>query len=109
LVSPTFSARSIPAVGLYVDGVYIARSLGAVLDLLDVERVEVLRGPQGTLFGRNTIGGAVSLTSQKPDAGLGGRATLIYGDDNRIEAKGMLNVPLTDTVDRAAGGIARGA
>jgi iron complex outermembrane receptor protein len=87
-----------PGVGLYVDGVYIARSLGAVLDLLDVERVEVLRGPQGTLFGRNTIGGAVSLTSQKPDADLGGRATLIYGDDNRIEAKGMINVPLTDTV-----------
>jgi iron complex outermembrane receptor protein len=86
-----------PGVGLYVDGVYIARSLGAVLDLLDVERVEVLRGPQGTLFGRNTIGGAVSVTSEKPDGELGGRATLIYGDDNRIEAKGMINLPLSDT------------
>jgi iron complex outermembrane receptor protein len=87
-----------PGVGLYVDGVYIARSLGAVLDLLDVERVEVLRGPQGTLFGRNTIGGAVSLTSKKPEARLGGSATLLYGDDQRIEAKGMLNLPLTDSV-----------
>jgi iron complex outermembrane receptor protein len=86
-----------PGVGLYVDGVYIARSLGAVLDLLDVERIEVLRGPQGTLFGRNTIGGAVSLTSQKPEFQLGGRAVLLYGDDNRFEAKGMVNVPFSDT------------
>jgi iron complex outermembrane recepter protein len=55
-----------PGVGLYVDGVYMSRSLGSVLDTLDLERVEVLRGPQGSLFGKNTIGGAISLTTRKP-------------------------------------------
>jgi iron complex outermembrane recepter protein len=85
-----------PGVGLYVDGVYIARSVGGIMDLVDVERVEVLKGPQGTLFGRNTIGGAVSITTQKPTDELKAKASALYGDDNRFEVKGSLNLPLGD-------------
>ena len=62
-----FALNTDPGVGLYVDGVYIARAPGAVLDLLDVERVEVLKGPQGTLFGRNSIGGAVNVITRTPN------------------------------------------
>lgn len=89
-----------PGVGLYVDGVYIARSVGAVLDLIDIERLEVLRGPQGTLFGRNTIGGAISITTIKPDPGgeLGGTLAAVVGTDNRINVKGSVHLPLSDTV-----------
>jgi len=89
-----------PGVGLYVDGVYIARSVGAVLDLIDIERLEVLRGPQGTLFGRNTIGGAISITTLKPHPGgeLGGALAAVVGTDGRINVKGSVHLPLGDTV-----------
>ena len=62
-----FIVTSDPAVALYIDGVYVARSFGADLGLSDIERVEVLRGPQGSLFGKNTIGGAISLVTRDPD------------------------------------------
>ncbi len=85
-----------PGVGVYVDGVYVARSVGAILDLVDFERVEVLRGPQGTLFGRNTIGGAISVTTKVPEDKLRASGSLTYGTDNLVVAKGMVNVPLSD-------------
>lgn len=87
-----------PGVGIYVDGVYIARSVGAVMDILDVERVEVLKGPQGTLFGRNTIGGAISITTREPHEEKEASASVTIGTDNRRDFKLFWNEPLTETV-----------
>lgn len=87
-----------PGVGVYVDGVYFARSVGGLLDLVDLERVEVLRGPQGTLFGKNTVGGAISIISKKPDQEFGGEVQLTGGSDDRIAVKGTLNMPLVDSL-----------
>jgi iron complex outermembrane receptor protein len=83
-----------PGVGIYIDEVYFPRSLGSMLDLVDLERVEVLRGPQGTLFGRNTIGGAIALVSTKPGQEFGGKATLTVGDFHRADTQVSVNIPL---------------
>ncbi|MDE2411538.1 MAG: TonB-dependent receptor [Sphingomonadales bacterium] len=88
-----------PGVGVYVDGVYVARSVGAILDLVDMDRIEVLRGPQGTLFGRNTIGGAISVTSKAPDFhGISAAGSATYGTDNLANVKATVNVPLSEDV-----------
>ncbi len=88
-----------PGVGLYVDGVYVARSVGAILDIVDVDRLEVLRGPQGTLFGRNTIGGAISINTIKPEPGgeLEGELSVSAGTDDLLRLKGVVHVPISDT------------
>lgn len=83
-----------PSVGIYVDGVYVGDSNGINLDLLEIERVEVLRGPQGTLFGRNTVGGAISLVSKRPGDKFEGSAEVTIGRYDRIDAKVNVNVPL---------------
>ncbi|QIB64552.1 TonB-dependent receptor [Kineobactrum salinum] len=90
-----FSLTTDPGVGTYIDGVYMSRSAGGVLDVLDVERIEVLRGPQGTLFGRNTIGGAISITSRKPADTLQGMLELTAGNFDRRDARGSIDIPLT--------------
>jgi iron complex outermembrane recepter protein len=82
------------SVGLYVDGVYIPRSLGAALDLIDIQRIEVLRGPQGTLFGRNTTAGAVQIISAPPEDHVAGSAEVTAGSFGRADFKGSINVPL---------------
>ncbi len=82
------------AVGQYFDGIYIARSSGALFNFVDVERVEVLRGAQGTLFGRNTTGGAVSIISNKPTGDLGGSLRLRYGNHDSWETTGVVNLPI---------------
>ena len=88
-----------PGVGIYLDGVYIARTIGQVMDTVDVERIEVLRGPQGTLFGRNTIGGAISVVTKKPSTdSLHGRAEVTTGSYDRIDVNGYINVPLGETL-----------
>ena len=91
-----FTLNTDPGVGLYVDGVYISRSVGGLLDLVDVERIEVLRGPQGTLFGRNTIGGAISVTSRAPAEEFGGRLKITTGSDERIDVQGSVDVPISE-------------
>ena len=94
-----FTINADPGVGIYVDGVYVARSVGGLVDLLDLERVEVLRGPQGTLFGRNTIGGAIQLVSKKPQFDdVDGYATGTVGTSGRFEFQGAVNIPLSETV-----------
>ena len=87
-----------PGVGLYMDGVYVAPSVGANVDLLDLERIEVLRGPQGTLFGRNTIGGAVVLHSRRPASEYGFNAKVKVGTDNRLELSVHADMPVSDNL-----------
>jgi len=87
-----------PAVGVYVDGVYLARSVGANQDLLDVDRIEVLKGPQGTLFGRNTIGGAISIVTHDPGKEFRFVGDFTTGSYNRLQARATVDLPLTDTL-----------
>ena len=91
-----------PGVGVYVDGVYIARSIGAVLDLIDVDRVEVLRGPQGTLFGRNTTGGAVSIHTQKPHEEFEAKLRMRAGSYDNFDVLGKINGALAENLFASA-------
>lgn len=84
------------SVGLYVDGIYVARQMGGRFDLIDIERVEVLHGPQGTLFGRNTTGGAVSIITNKPIDLLEGSVMAGVGNYDRRETTVILNLPFTN-------------
>ncbi len=91
-------ATSDPAVGTYVDGVYISRQVANNAYLYDIERIEVLRGPQGTLYGRNTSGGAVSIITRKPGADVRGVLEGSYGNYGRYDLKASLSGPLSSTL-----------
>lgn len=82
-----------PAVGLYLDGVYIAKAQGSIFDVADLERIEVLRGPQGTLYGRNALAGAVNLITKKPSGEAGGLAEVTYGSFDEVRLRGVLDLP----------------
>jgi iron complex outermembrane receptor protein len=87
-----------PGVGLYIDDVYIGQSVGGTMDFRDIANVQVLRGPQGTLFGRNTIGGAVVLTTNAPGDVFGGEARVRTGSDNLLDAFAAVDAPLGDAL-----------
>jgi outer membrane receptor protein involved in Fe transport len=93
-----FYVRGLPGVGLYVDGVWQDGFGFQQMNFSEMERVEVLRGPQGTLFGRNTNGGAVNMTTKRPADEFGARIKLDVGDFNRRDASLAVDLPLTETL-----------
>ncbi|WP_297802019.1 TonB-dependent receptor [Arenimonas sp. GDDSR-1] len=92
-----FGVGTDSAAGVYIDGVYAARSGGAMLAFNDIERIEVLKGPQGTLFGRNTAAGAVSIITRKPGKESEGQASIRVGSDGLLGLYGLYNLPVTDS------------
>ena len=96
-----------PGVGLYVDDVYYATLTGAIFDLLDLDRVEVLRGPQGTLAGKNSIGGAVKLYSKRPTGNNSGFISGTYGSRNRMDLRASADFGLTDELAMRVSGVAK--
>jgi iron complex outermembrane receptor protein len=83
-----------PGVGLYIDGVYLPRAQASIFDVVDIESVQILRGPQGTLFGKNTVGGAVSVTTIKPREELGGLISVRPGNLGAIRTRVTLDIPI---------------
>lgn len=105
--APTFLIRGVSGgggatgergVGLYMDNVYVPRTTGSIFRVLDTERVEVLRGPQGTLFGRNSTGGAIRLFTKQPKQEFESYLKATFGNFNRTDFVGMLNVPVGETL-----------
>jgi iron complex outermembrane receptor protein len=86
------------SVALFLDGVYIGRQAGIQFDMFDLERVEVLKGPQGALFGRNAIGGAINVVTSKPTNEFGGKALATVGNEGILRYQGLLTGPLSDNL-----------
>ncbi|EIZ78342.1 TonB-dependent receptor [Novosphingobium sp. Rr 2-17] len=109
-LTPSISIRGIgagdynfaisPAVGVYVDDVYMPTLFGSASDLVDIDRVEVLRGPQGTLSGKNSEGGSIKIFSKAPDNDFGGNIEAGYGSYNAVRVRGAINIPIVQ--DRLA-------
>ena len=87
-----------PGVAMHLDGVYIGRPVGTVFRFWDLERIEVLRGPQGTLYGRNTTGGSINFITRRPSPEFGGEIDASIGEFNHSQVRGVVNVPFSDSV-----------
>jgi len=94
----SFRMRGLPSVGVYVDGIAYQEQFGYFSDLVDVDRVEVLRGPQGTLFGKNTLGGAVQFITKEPGEEFGAHASATAGDYHRFNVSAVMDLPLAPTL-----------
>src|ERR1700716_770408 len=105
----TLSIRGIPQndlpdhqespAAIYVDDVYVSQMAGLAFSLFDIDRVEVLRGPQGTLFGRNATGGLANFVTRRPRDTAGGFVDVTFGERNLTRVEGAFNAPLTDSID----------
>jgi iron complex outermembrane receptor protein len=93
------NATANPSVSYHMDGIYIASPYALQTDFIDIERIEILRGPQGTLFGQNSTGGAINVISTKPDfEGFAGKADISLGTDNFRKVRGTINVPISENL-----------
>ena len=88
-----------PGVALHIDGVYVGRNIGSAADIFDIERIEVLRGPQGTLYGRNANGGSINIVTKRPTDELEGKVDITLGNYNQRKIRGVINVPLGESVN----------
>jgi iron complex outermembrane receptor protein len=94
--SGQFYMRGVPGVAIYLDGVSQPASVGALAAMIELERVEVLKGPQGTLFGKNAMGGAISYVSRAPSDTFGARVNFQYGSDNQKRINANIDIPISD-------------
>ena len=101
------SVSSDPANAMYIDGVYLGKATGNGVDAMDLERIEVLKGPQGTLYGRNSIGGAINFITKKPGEELGAKVKVSAGDYGYEAANVRFDVPLSDNLGMAVSGYTR--
>jgi iron complex outermembrane receptor protein len=98
LVYNDFKAVQEATVPIYIDDIVLGRNLGSITDLLDLERVEVLRGPQGTLFGKNAIGGVIRMITKKPGPNTEGAIEGTVGNFDRVEVRASFNTPITENI-----------
>ena len=85
-------------IAVVVDGIYLGSMAGQVMENFDLERVEILRGPQGTLFGKNTVGGVINVIRSRPTGELGGKLRLTAGKDGQLEARAVINTSLSENL-----------